>query len=222
MNNSESEEEWTDDEEAPKQKLDENGLPVEGPYAKMNPAIIYPIFMLVFLGIGYLIAWGIYSISWEHYDTKVALLRQQNLGCLYVAIFLISLVLPIQQIFVALHRKNAKVDNPDQYIFKTMLKDQPYVRLETEGAVGAFNRSQRGIDNTREMIVVTVVNLVFAGYVFPEAVLAMSMLYLVGRVAYSAGYIYCTRAPGMLLSTLASTVINGLQLFATVQIYRRV
>lgn len=219
------EEEWEDEvdvEEAPT-PLDARGLPEKGPYGGANPAIVYPIATLVMLGLGYLIAWGIYSLGWEKYDAKVAVLRLHDLGYLYLAVFVVSLVLPIQQVFVAYHRKLSKVENPDQYAFKTMLRDEPYVLLERQGAVGAFNRAQRGIDNTREIIVRDVVNLVFAGYVFPEAVFAMSILYLVGRVGYSAGYIGwpCkSRAPGMALSMIASIVINGLQLFATTLIFR--
>merc|ERR1740133_340368 len=113
-----------------------------------------------------------------------------------------------------------------------MLKSDPYVRLETEGPVGAFNKAQRGIDNTRESFAGVVVNLIFAGYVFPEVALAMSILYLVGRVAYSAGYISSTRTAGaimslnhsiiQILSMLATVTTGGLQLFATVQIFRTV
>jgi uncharacterized MAPEG superfamily protein len=223
---SESEEEWSDEEQPikPSKMLDEKGLPAEAPYGKVNPAIVYPIANVILLGIGLLIAWGVYSISWKTYDARVAVLKQHDLGYLYLAVFLMSLVLPMQQVFVAYHRKMAKVDNPDQYISKTMLKDDPYVRLEQDGPVGAFNRAQRGIDNTREMFATTVLNLVFAGYVFPVPVLVMSIVYLVGRIAYSAGYISAgsMRVPGMLLSMVASIVINGLQLFATIQIFRSV
>lgn len=224
MNGAEDEEEEYEDEEAQPEKpkkLDAQGLPEEGPYATVNPAFLYPIMMIVFQGIGYLIAWGIYSTRSAHYDGRLAVLRAHELGCLYLAVFFIAQVLPIQQVFVAYHRKMAKVENPDQYIFKTMLKNEPYVRLETEGPVGAFNKAQRGIDNTRESFAGVVVNLTFAGYVFPEVALAMSILYLVGRVAYSAGYISSTRTAGAILSMLATVTTGGLQLFATVQILRR-
>jgi len=228
LSTNDSDEEWETDEEAQTeaQALDDKGLPAAGPYAKVNPAILYPIMMLVFVGLGYLIAWGIYSASTQStasekkFDAKFAMLATFVLQYLYLAVFVLAQVLPIQQIFVAFHRKQAKVENPDQYIFKTMLKNDPYVRLETEGPVGAFNRAQRGIDNTREMFVGFVLNLVFAGFVFPEAALALSLLFLVGRIAYSAGYIGSSRTPGQILSMLAGVTTTGLQLFATVQIYK--
>lgn len=216
--------EYEDEEaqiEEPK-KLDAQGLPETGPYASVNPAFLYPVMMIVFQLIGYAIAWGIYSHRSEHYDGRVAVLRAHELGCLYLAVLIIGQVLPIQQIFVAYHRKMAKVENPDQYVFKTMLKTEPYVRLESEGPVGAFNKAQRGIDNTRETFANMVVNLVFGGYVFPEAALAMSILFLVGRTAYSAGYISSSRMTGGVLSMLATTTTGGLVLFTTVQIFRTV
>jgi len=204
-----------------KPKLDAKGLPQVGPYDKVNPAVLYPIMYVVAYGLGTLFAWGIYSLT-DHAlaDQKVAALSAGNLQWLYLAVLVMGLVLGFQQVFVAYHRKLARVENPDQYIFKTMLKDDAYIRLEMDGPVGAFNRAQRGIDNTREDFVVKFISLIFAGYVFPEVSFILAVVVLLARVLFSYGYIYKSRMTGQMLSMIASIVVNGLLIWTVVLAFK--
>merc|ERR1711879_381895 len=107
-------------------------------------------------------------------------------------------------------------DEPDQYIYETVGKDEPYVRLVSTGPVGEFNRAQRGIDSTREIFTDTVVKAVFAGYVFPKAVFVIAILFFFARALYSHCYMKSANnfSPVTLLSVPTDVVLSGLQLFA--------
>eukprot|EP00928_Gymnodinium_smaydae_P079800 TRINITY_DN63649_c0_g1_i1.p1 TRINITY_DN63649_c0_g1~~TRINITY_DN63649_c0_g1_i1.p1 ORF type:complete len:217 (+),score=45.77 TRINITY_DN63649_c0_g1_i1:76-726(+) len=201
--------------------LDERGMPTSGPYDKMNPLIVYPIITIIFNGIGVLVAWGIHSADSVAHDYKIHVLKSNDLGFLYLGMFIFNLTGFVQQVFVAVGRKASYADNPDQYIYETVGRPElPYVRLATAGAVGAFNRAQRGIDNSRETYPQVVVNALLAGYVYPKAVFGIALVYLVARSIYSHGYIKQAsgRMPGQLLTMLATAVVlPGLHLFAGIK-----
>merc|ERR1712050_687445 len=137
------------------------------------------------IGLGLLAACGIYSFSPESYDAKILILKVWDLGYLYVAVRVLTLILAFQQVFVAVGRKKAKCDNPDQYVYKTQLKNDPVVRLHVEGAIGEFNRAQRGIDNTREVFAVILADVLLGGFVFPKPMLVCVCVYFCARMAYS-------------------------------------
>jgi len=200
-------------------ELDEEGMAAVGPYGgvngSMNPVVVYPMMFAVTNVVGLLCAWGIYAISPASYDGKIAALKGQDLGYLYVAVRVLTLVLSFQQVFVAIGRKMAKADNPDQYIYKTQRRDEPVVRLVTTGAIGAFNRAQRAIDNTREVFATVLVDVLLGGYVFPKPMLVCVCLYFCARLCFSAGYIKSPggRGPAQGVSFLMACVIGGLMLF---------
>lgn len=202
-------------------QYDAKGMVRKQPYAKANPAVFYPIFTLVLTGLGLLAAWGIHSIDSETSDKQIADLKAKNLGYLYIAIFIFGLTLQVQQVFVAAGRKAAYCDNPDQYVYEVVGKaDLPYVRLVEEGPIGEFNRSQRGIDNSREAFPMVVAHALLAGYVYPQAVLTISVVYFLARTWFSHGYVQKStgRMPGQLFTMLAIGVaLNGLSLFAGIK-----
>jgi len=209
----------SDSEDQKNIELDAEGMPEKGPYGGteggMNPAIIYPILQIVMNGLGVLCAWGIYALSTTSYDSKIATLKAQDLGYLYVAVRILQQVLQWQQIFVAVGRKKAKADNPDQYIYKTQLKDDPVVRLVIKGPIGACNRAQRAIDNTREIFAGLMADVVLGGYVFPKPMLICVCLYFCARMVFSAGYMKSAgaRSSGQGISFLLMMVMSGLMLF---------
>merc|ERR1712061_473085 len=117
--------------------------------------------MIIFAALGLAVAWGIHTMNADEYDPKIAILKAGNFGYLYLAVWIFGLTGFCQQVFVALGRKKSMADNPDQYIFETVGKpNEPYVRLVSSGAVGEFNRAQRGIDNSREGYPQVLVNAV--------------------------------------------------------------
>lgn len=197
---------------------DQKGMPKEGPYATSNPAVMYPISMLVFTCLGLLAAWGVHKTDANAYDKKIAELKAKDLGYLYLAFFVFGLTAFIQQIFVAAGRKAAHCTNPDQYVYEVVDRpDLPYVRLVADGTVGEFNRAQRGIDNSREAFPMVVANGLLAGYVYPKVVLGIAVVYLFARSMYSHGYVQKSagRMPGQLFTMLSIGItLNGLSLFA--------
>mmetsp|Transcript_150961 Transcript_150961/g.262979 ORF Transcript_150961/g.262979 Transcript_150961/m.262979 type:complete len:238 (-) Transcript_150961:135-848(-) len=211
----EEDEEIVDREIEKPEILDKQGMPEAGPYGNVNPIAAYTIMEAVAAVLFTLIAWGIYALSADHYKPKVQILHQYNLGYVYIAAYVLNLTLSMQQMVVAKHRALSKASNPDQYIFKTMLKDDPYVRLETKGPIGKFNRSQRGIDNTRDIFPQTLMFLLLSGFVFSEAALVLAFLFMVGGVLYSCGYVNATdsRGPGMLIRFIAQYTLMGITIF---------
>ncbi len=98
--------------------------------------------------------------------------------------------------------------------------DLPYVRLVEEGPIGEFNRAQRGVDNSREAFPMVVAHALLAGYVYPQAVLTISVVYFLARTWYSHGYVQKAmgRVPGLVFTYLSIRVaLNGLSLFAGIK-----
>jgi len=202
--------------------LDQKGMQVEGPYSNMHPAVMLTIIEAVTLGLGYLCAWGIYSLGPKaDYDKKYVLLKGFDLAWFYLAIFVFTKITSVLQMFVGCGRREAHADNPDQYIFETKLVNQPYVRLVTDGAVGKFNRAQRGIDNFRELLPGVLANVLLAGFIFTKATFGLVCAVFVGRVLYSAGYIEgnFNRVPGMLIFMLSNMIISGLVFFSIIKLF---
>ena len=63
----------------------------------------------------------------------------------------------------------------------------PEVRLVSAGAVGRFNRAQRGIDNTREKFPAVVAMVLMSGFVCPAVVAIAVCCYAVGRIFFTVG-----------------------------------
>jgi len=221
----------TEDEEYETEALilDEKGLQAEGPYSTVEPFVVYPIMEIVQLGLGYLFAWIIYNFAnwvgpkpdFDLYNQKFALLKSLDLAWFYLAVFLFTKIPTVLQWFVSHTRKEAHVDNPDQYVFETKLVNQPYIRLVMDGAVGRFNRAQRGIDNFREILPGVLANALLAGYIFPKATFGAVCGVFLGRVLYSALYIEASdkRLPGGLIFMIANVVISGLVFFSIIKIF---
>lgn len=206
-------------EEEDLEMLIRKGMPDKAPYEGINPYIAMPALLAIQLGIGWLIGRGIYSIGDKTmYDSKIANLKANDLGYFYLAGLIGALLPYVLQVWVMAGRKEAHVDNPDQYIYKTV-KDQAYVMLEMEGPVGRFNRAQRGIDNFREGYASFVILLLLAGYVFPLATLCIVVWICLGRASYSALYIKApsARGPGFMMATLGGISLMGLVLFAAIK-----
>jgi len=213
------EEETEDEAEEDLEMLSQKGMPEKAPYEGINPFVMFPVFMVVQLGVGWLIGWGIYALGDKDlYDSKFANLKANNLGYFYLAGLITVLIPNFLQVFVMYGRKEGHVDNPDQYVYKT-IKDEAYVMLEMDGPVGRFNRAQRGVDNFRETYSAHVMLVLLAGYVFPQMTLAIVVWIGAGRAAYSALYVKAasSRGPGLAMAQLGSTALTGMVLFAAIK-----
>ena len=81
----------------------------------------------------------------ELYRGKLVLIREYDLGYIYLAWYLIFLARLYAVINSNGARAPARVDRPDQYAYQIMaesgpLANGPYVLMTTTGAIGRFNR----------------------------------------------------------------------------------
>eukprot|EP00747_Dinoflagellata_sp_TGD_P213848 gnl/TRDRNA2_/TRDRNA2_86758_c0_seq1.p1 gnl/TRDRNA2_/TRDRNA2_86758_c0~~gnl/TRDRNA2_/TRDRNA2_86758_c0_seq1.p1 ORF type:complete len:238 (-),score=29.38 gnl/TRDRNA2_/TRDRNA2_86758_c0_seq1:236-949(-) len=207
-----SDEEEDDDVESP----DLTGTPPTD-LDVASPAFMYPIIMLGELGIGYLVAWGVYSFDKASVAVKIMILKEYGLGYLYLAVVVAVRIPYIMQTFVALEGRAAKASTPEQYMYKTMVSR--YVRLENRGRVGRFNRAQRAVENMRETFPGILASLILGGFVYPVPALITAIVLLAGRIMFSVGYIWRDglKMPGMILSSLAGIIAGGFLLFSAVQ-----
>jgi len=67
-------------------------------------------------------------------------------------------------------------------------KERPRVVLDDEGEVGEYNRANRALNHYVENALPVVLNIVFGGLVFGEAVFSITALYVVSRVWYQIAY----------------------------------
>ena len=63
-----------------------------------------------------------------------------------------------------------------------------YVLMETDGAIGAFNRAQRGLQNFNEAFGLFIVMFLLASFAFPFAAFILACLFMASRVAAAVGY----------------------------------
>merc|ERR1719240_1744237 len=86
-------------------------------------------------------------------------------------------------------RAPARVDRPDQHVYKIMDKDGPnkdaaYVMMANTGLQGRFNRAQRGVFNTDEALPSVLVNTLLTGFVFGPIVCIILLIVILGRILF--------------------------------------
>merc|ERR1719350_1958304 len=100
-------------------------------------------------------------------------------------------------------------------IYKTAGADAtaPYVILETEGPVGAYNRANRSLTHLIENSLPVILCVLLAGRVFALPTLALTAVFAAGRILHQIGYAsigYGAHAPGFFLAMLSTGVLEGL------------
>ena len=114
-------------------------------------------------------------------------------------------------------RAPARVDRPDQHIYKIMaekgpLADAPYVLMATTGDAGRFNRAQRAAYNMDEGLPLYLSATLLAGSVFGPLVALLALLNAYGRVSFADGYKASlgARGGGFMAAVVAEHVTAGL------------
>jgi len=125
-------------------------------------------------------------------DTKFDFLIQYDLGYVYLAVYIILVGRSRIMVNSNAARAGARVDRPDQHVYKLM--DQkapmtaPYVMMATTGWVGRFNRAQRGAFNTDESLPQFLMSTVLAGAVFGPVVVPVAAIAVYGRVKFDTRF----------------------------------
>lgn len=232
------------DSEAPLiAKLGDDGLPEmdedtrEESSSKMCKMM--PAFMLVPRLFGAGVAYLIYTYgSTASYDARIAYFTtvspstvgDPNYGFLFLGVFIFSLmvnwvnswpmiakaaVMPGNAGNVRANMQIFKVNYPEK--FGTSL---PYVVLEEEGYVGEYNRANRSLTHFVENVPCFLLNLVFAGFVFPFPTMVCIVIYSIGRMAHQIGYSmkgYGGHGLGFALAMFANVVLEMLVLGAAIK-----
>jgi len=179
--------------------------------------------------IGQVLAWSTYFGcakllgQQELYDKKFAFLRENQLGYVFLAVWIVSMTRATVVCLANGARGPARVDRPDQHVYKIMaadgsLKDAPFVMMVNTGPQGRFNRAQRGVFNLDESLPLVLVNVLLAGSVFGPVVACLCLLIAYGRVIFAAKYRNAAkeRGAGFGLTMIGEKWIEGLVLLSAI------
>lgn len=206
-------------------ECDASGIPLKSTFdgIPLPIPIAFLIFTLVFMAMGQGLAWPIY-LSSPKFDAKIALLAANGLGWVYVGLVLLFRGCNYGLgIVLAMARKQAKVNVPDQQVYSVYTKPgQPklgYVLMEKEGSLGRFNRAQRALQNYLEAAPFAVALFLLSGFVFPFPTFCIGCFYTASRIISAIGYTHSPngRMAGTMLGNLALCAMEALVLIAGVK-----
>jgi len=206
-------------------KFDDRGIPLKSDYpAKIQIPVLYSVFATIFLIIGLGIAFAVYKLgATSKYDAKISLLASYDLGWVYVGFFCVKLGVLMININLGVARKAAKINVPDQHVYKVYTPEGApplgYALMESEGALGAFNRAQRAYQNYLENAPLFVAYYLLAGFVFSFPTFITGIYYAVTRLVATFGYTSSpnSRLAGNVLGNIGVMVLEGFVLVAGIK-----
>lgn len=152
----------------------------------------------------------------ERIDAKFDLIATYDLGWVFVTTLLALLTKSYLMINVNGARAAARVDRPDQHVYKIMsaekYKDAPYVLMASTGPAGRFNRAQRASLNHDETLPVFLVNLVLVACVYGPLAVVIAATNLYARKKFADAYKadLSQRGAGFFLSAITEFVTVGM------------
>jgi len=191
----------------------------------------YRIMLLLVMPVfGQVFAWTTYLCSSRllghksMYDKKFAFIHEFQFGYVYLAVWILGIARAALVANANGARAPARVERPDQHVYKIMdgagsLKDAPYVMMAGTGPQGRFNRAQRGVFNSDEMMPMVLTNIVLAGLVFGPIVACLALLIGCSRVLFGVKYKESTknRLAGFLPSVIGEKWVEGLVLLCAIK-----
>uniref|UniRef100_A0A0G4H646 Uncharacterized protein n=1 Tax=Chromera velia CCMP2878 TaxID=1169474 RepID=A0A0G4H646_9ALVE len=153
----------------------------------------------------------------EKIDKKFLFIREYDLGWVFVAVFMIFLTRAYLIINANGARAAARVDRPDQHIYRIMSPekpfcDAPYVLMANTGEAGRFNRAQRAVYNFDESVPTFIVFQMMVAAIFGPLALLIGLLHMYGRFTFANLYKQDkdSRSSGFGISVLAEYFALGL------------
>lgn len=157
-------------------------------------------------------------------DKKFAFIQEHDLGYVFLAVWISTLARGMLVVNANAARAGARVDRPDQHVYKIMaasgpLKDAPYVLMAGTGPQGRFNRAHRGMFNTDEALPLYLASLLLVGPVFGPVVPCLALLWGVGRITFGFKYKESSKArgAGFLPAVIAEGWLGGLVLLCAIK-----
>lgn len=159
----------------------------------------------------------------ERLDEKFAFLHDNDLGYVYLSIYIIGLARLVVLINANATRAGARVGRPCQHVYKVMDKaapeNAPFALMANAGWPGRFNRAQRALFNMDETLPALLVSTVLAAVVFGKALVPICLVNACGRAAFARTYTDATnkRMNGYMMTVISEKWVDGLVLFVAVK-----
>jgi len=172
----------------------------------------------------------IFGAPKEATEKKIDTLAALDLGWLYLSVFALKNLawfINAQQVQC---RSEANIGAPDQYVYRVVGQTEtPIVLMESDGALGRWNRAQRALQNLNENMAPLTAYAVLAAFVVPKAAFMCTITYGCCRVMYTRGYVNSSlngtvksgRFAGFLLQQTALAALEGVILISGVNFFGR-
>eukprot|EP00931_Biecheleriopsis_adriatica_P115765 TRINITY_DN91519_c0_g1_i1.p1 TRINITY_DN91519_c0_g1~~TRINITY_DN91519_c0_g1_i1.p1 ORF type:complete len:214 (-),score=37.43 TRINITY_DN91519_c0_g1_i1:79-720(-) len=198
-------------------EVDDRGIPVKSDYPDVPIPILYAGFNTTFLAISLGIGFMVYSFgATQKYDAKIAVLKDYDLGWFYLGFVMIKLGSLMINLNLGMARKEAKVNVPDQQVYKVHDGGKGYVLMEKEGVIGRFNRAQRAYMNFLETAPIMIGYFMLSGWVFPFPTFVCATMFSLCRVMSAVGYTRSAkeRLGGNITGAISMAVMEAFVLIA--------
>eukprot|EP00444_Apocalathium_aciculiferum_P029327 CAMPEP_0183419396 /NCGR_PEP_ID=MMETSP0370-20130417/25756_1 /TAXON_ID=268820 /ORGANISM="Peridinium aciculiferum, Strain PAER-2" /LENGTH=236 /DNA_ID=CAMNT_0025603189 /DNA_START=69 /DNA_END=779 /DNA_ORIENTATION=- len=163
------------------------------------------------------------------YDAEIKVIEGRHQIPLYFAVVVFSVLVDWLTLWPTILK--ARIFHPDSgnlranmTVYKLSVPSiddpMPYIVMEDEGPIGEYNRANRSMFNFNEGCASFVLNMVFAGQVFPCPALVAAILFAVGRIMHMCDYSkggFGAHANGYMVSMLSHTVLEMLTWFVAIK-----
>jgi hypothetical protein len=208
--------------ETKKTETDAKGIPLKGFMMDSPPVwFVFTVLHVVYGVVGFAVAYfAAYASKTSKADAHIATLAGFDFGWLYLGIVVLKILQwPLGAALVHV-RQVSKIHLPDQHVYKVMGAEGSklgFVLMETEGALGDFNRAQRGFMNYHENFPITALLYVAASFVFPFEAFWCVTVWAVSRLIMAYGYKDSVdgRMLGTLIGGAAQGVLQGMVLIVS-------
>jgi len=204
------------------------GLPEVDPKGFIKFLPVFIGLLIIPRAIGYGIALAIYKYGKTSlYDKNIAKLGE-DVGYLYIAAVLLGFLSAWLNNYPMMYktmimRQNSANLRANMMFYKEAggKADSPYVVLETEGPVGAYNRANRSLTHFTENSLSVFVCALLAGYIFPFPTMVLTAIFALGRILHQVGYSspkgYGAHGPGFALSAVSTLALEMLCLLVAMK-----
>mmetsp|Transcript_11727 Transcript_11727/g.24706 ORF Transcript_11727/g.24706 Transcript_11727/m.24706 type:complete len:226 (+) Transcript_11727:38-715(+) len=202
-----------------KGETDAKGIPLaaDHPAAQMGLPIwlFYLFFNAILALVGFAIAqYAVFPREPKSCD-KIKSLASLDIGWLYLGACVLKVGHMLMGINLGQARVASKVNVPDQQVYQVKGAEGSklgYVLMETEGAIGAFNRAQRALQTYNEGMPLVLLMFVCAGYVCPFSTFVCALAIASSRLLSAIGYTSSAdgRLPGTLISAILLYVLESI------------